>query len=103
MNKEEFSSQALELVRARIGITSNVRDGLLTATINAVVDELENQNGLSLNPDSAAHLMFVVDYATWRYQSVSDKSLTGSLPMPRHLQYRLHNLILSAAGGATDV
>lgn len=98
MNKEEFSDQALELVRARIGITSNVRDGLLKAIISAVVDELENQNGLSINPDSAAHLMFVVDYATWRYQSVSETSVTGILPMPRHLQYRLHNLMISSRG-----
>lgn len=103
MNNTEFATEALTLVKARIGISSHVRDGLLQATINAVIDELENQQGLALDMSSAAHLMFVVDFATWRYQSVAEKGVSGALPMPRHLQYRLHNLILSAAGGATDV
>lgn len=103
MNKKDFENESLTLTKARIGITSHVRDGLLIATINAVIDELENEKALTLNYASAAHLMFVVDFATWRYQSVAEKGVSGPLPMPRHLQYRLHNLILSASRGATDV
>lgn len=100
MNETEFQTEALTLVKSRLGISSHVRDGLLQATINAVFEELTNKIKLT----SASHLMFVVDLATWRYQSVAEKGLTGgSLPMPRHLQYRLHNLILSASPGATDV
>jgi len=98
MTDTEFRTEALTLVKARIGISSSVRDGLLMATLSAVIEELENKLSLS----SASHLMFVVDLTTWRYQSVSEKALSGSLPMPRHLQYRLHNLILAAAPGETD-
>ena len=87
----------LELVKARLGITSTVRDTYLTAIIDGVISELKNEKGLSLNGDSPHHLMFVVDYSTWRYQSRSESGA-----MPRHLQFRLHNLILSAAGGKND-
>lgn len=82
-----------ELVKARLGITSTVRDTYLAAIIQGVIDELEVEKGVNLDPDNAAHLMFCVDYATWRYQS---RDASGALP--RHLQFRLHNLIVSAGG-----
>lgn len=103
MTEQEFNAQSLALTKARLGITSSVRDTLLQANVNAIIDELQNEKGLSLNWDSSNHLMFVVDYATWRYQSVAETSVTGMLPMPRHLQYRLHNLILSSARGDASV
>lgn len=94
-------AQVLELVKARLGITTAVRDHYLTAIISGVIDELEKEKGITLDPDNACHLMFVVDYATWRYQSVGDgtTAYTGQpMSMPRHLQYRLHNLIIAAGG-----
>lgn len=94
--------QILELVKARLGITTAVRDTYLTAIISGVIDELTKEKGIALNQDDAHHLMFVVDLATWRYQSVTEAAhVPGKtpLPMPRHLQYRLHNLIISAGGG----
>lgn len=103
MNEQEFNDQALSLTKAKIGITSAVRDELLKANIRAIIDELQNEKGLSLNWDSPNHLMFVVDYSTWRYQSVAETTVNGMLPMPRHLQYRLHNLILSSPRGEADV
>jgi len=90
--------RVLELVKARIGLTSTVRDDYLLAIIQGVINELEDEKGLSLDGDSPYHLMFVVDYATWRYMS---RDSTGA--MPRHLQYRLHNLIVHAGRGADDV
>lgn len=103
MTEQEFKDQSLILTKARLGLTSSVRDVLLQANIGAIIDELQNEKGLSLNFDSPNHLMFVVDYATWRYQSVAETSVSGTLPMPRHLQYRLHNLILSSTRGETSV
>ena len=88
-------AQVLELVKARLGITTAVRDAYLTAIIFGVIDELEKEKGIQLDSDNAHHLMFVVDYATWRYQS---RDSSGALP--RHLQWRLHNLIIS---GDNDV
>lgn len=80
---------ALALVKARLGITSNVRDTYLQEIVKGVIAELTEEKGLSLNKDSSYHLMFVVDYATWRYQS---RDQSGALP--RHLQFRLHNLMV---------
>lgn len=94
----EFETTALELTKARLGISTPIRDTLLRANIRAILDELKNEQGLKLKADSSAHLMFIVDYATWRYQSVNDTQTTSAsrpLSMPRHLQFRLHNLIVS--------
>ena len=89
---------ALDLIKARLGITSSVRDTYLTAIVNGVVKELEDEKGLVLDGANPYHLMFVVDYATWRYQNRDTMEA-----MPRHLQFRLHNLIIHAGGGASDV
>lgn len=103
MTEEQFNEQALVLTKARLGLTSVVRDELLGANIRAVIDELENEKGLSLNWDSPLHLMFIVDFATWRYQSLAETTSNGALPMPRHLQFRLHNLMLASDRGDADV
>ena len=95
----------LQLVKERLGITTVVRDTYLTAIINGIIKELEDAQGLVLDDANPYHLMFVVDYATWRYQSVIEPShIPGRLPlpMPRHLQFRLHNLIVEQKAGASD-
>ena len=84
----------LELVKARLGISSYIRDTYLLAIIESIITELEDEKGILLDSENANHLMFVVDYSTWRYQS---KDEAGG--MPRHLQFRLHNLVI---GGAKD-
>lgn len=83
----------LGVVKSRLGITSSVRDDYLKAIIDGIVKELEDEKGLTLSRDNPYHLMFVVDYATWRYQS---RDSTGD--MPRHLKFRLHNLVIHAGG-----
>lgn len=85
-----MKEQALELVKSRIGIMSSVRDFYLEKIIEGVIDELNNVQGLDLKEDSPHQLMFVVDLSTWRYQN---KGLAEG--MPRHLQFRLHNLVIS--------
>lgn len=90
-------TQILLLVKERLGIRTAVRDSYLTAIVQSVLKELQDQNGLTLDPTNSYHLMFCVDFATWRYQSAANNetSFTGSpVSMPRHLQYRLHNLLL---------
>ncbi len=88
---------ALELTKARLGISAIVRDTYLTAIIDGVRSELDKVQGLVLDLANPHHLMFVVDLATWRYQNRDSPEA-----MPRHLQFRLHNLIVSG-GGASDV
>ena len=84
-------TQILSLVKARLGITTAVRDEYLAAIISGVVRELEHEKGIKLDPNDMNHVMFCVDYAAWRYQSRDESGA-----MPRHLQYRLHNLIIHA-------
>lgn len=84
--------QALELLKARLGISTMVRDEYLTAILKSVEDELMNNHGLKLKPESYHQLMFVVDYAEYRYSNREDPTF------PRHLQWRLHNLTVGKAG-----
>ena len=79
----------LALVKSRLGISTTVRDTYLSAIIDGIVKELEDEKGLLLDSDNAYHLIFVCDYVSWRYESKD--SILG---MPRHLQFRLHNLLI---------
>jgi len=88
------TATVLELVKARLGLTSAVRDTYLAAIIDGIVRELEDEKGLALDGANPYHLMFVVDFATWRYQNRDTMEA-----MPRHLQFRLHNLFISGGGG----
>lgn len=81
------------LAKARLGITTEIRDSYITAIANGILAELSDEKGLVLDGANPCHLMFVVDYTTWRYQSVVEGT-SSSLSMPRHLQYRLHNLMV---------
>jgi hypothetical protein len=86
----------LGLVKAGLGISTTVRDTYLQAIINGVIKELEDEQGLTLDGSNSYHLLFIVDYATWRYES---KDKDGA--MPRHLQFRFHNLVIHAKAGGT--
>lgn len=84
----------LELMKARLGISSNVRDTYLIAIIESVIKELEGEKGIILEGENMNHTMFLVDYATWRYQS---RDSSGD--MPKHLKWRLKNLFIHNGGG----
>lgn len=87
--------QLLELLKLKLGISTDLRDKALMAIIKAVLQELEQQLGVDLVFDRADHEMFVVDFAAYRYE--------GGVGMPRHLQWRLHNLQLSSKKETKDV
>ena len=57
----------LELVKARLGISTNVRDAYLISIIESVIKELERK-GITLEIDNMNHTMFIVDYSVWRYK-----------------------------------
>ncbi|WP_130807651.1 hypothetical protein [Senegalia massiliensis] len=86
-------TQILNLIKARLGISTTVRDTYLIAIIEAIIKELEDEKGINLDINNSYHLMFVVDYSTWRYQSRDSEK-----GMPRHLQFRLHNLMIHSWG-----
>ncbi|MCM3783674.1 hypothetical protein M3231_11885 [Neobacillus mesonae] len=81
------------LVKERLGIRTAVRDTYLTAIVGGVITELQDEKGLALIGANQYHVMFVVDYATWRYQSRDESGA-----MPRHLQFRMHNLMVHVGG-----
>ncbi|MFE1630748.1 hypothetical protein ACFLFF_28805 [Brevibacillus reuszeri] len=85
---------AVELVKERLGIRTAVRDTYLKAIVEGVIKELEDEKGVALDDANSYHLLFICDYATWRYQS---RDSSGA--MPRHLQFRLHNLMIHAGKG----
>ena len=91
MNK----GQLLELLKLKLGISTTLRDKPLEKIIDAVISELGENLGVVLDPEWADHEMFVVDFAAYRYE--------GGVDMPRHLQWRLHNLQVSSKGKVSDV
>lgn len=95
---EQDISIALSLVKDRLGIRSEVRNTYLTAIIKGVMSELTEEQGIVIDIVSPHHLMFVVDYSTWKYQSRDDG---GALP--RNLKFRLNNLVIRDGGVSSDV
>lgn len=92
-----MKEKALPLIKAQLGISTNVRDDLLTAILNGIVAELKEEKGLSLSDDNPYHLMFVVDFSVWRYKNREEKG------MPEHLYFRLRNLMIHGAkSGVTE-
>lgn len=89
MFNDKQKETTLNLVKERLGIRTNVRDTYLRAIVDSVLAELEQEKGLSLDGDNPYHFMFVVDYAEWRYSNRGSQE-----GMPRHLQFRLHNLMI---------
>lgn len=81
---------ALDLLKARIGISSKVRDPYLKQIINSVIKELEDTHKITLEEENSHHLMFVVDWSDWRYNNRYEQD-----KIPRHLQFRLNNLIIN--------
>jgi hypothetical protein len=76
--------QLLELLKLKLGISTDLRDKPLKKIISSVITELTDNLGIELVGERADHEMFIVDYAAYRYE--------GRVDMPRHLQWRLHNL-----------
>lgn len=87
--------QLLELLKLKLGISTDLRDKPLKKIISSVITELTKNLGVDLVSDRADHEMFVVDFAAYRYE--------GGVDMPRHLQWRLHNLQVSSKGKVSDV
>lgn len=90
---ETAITQILDIMKNEIGISTNTRDSYFTTIIESIIKELEGEKGIVLEPDNINHLMFIANYSTWRY---GNRDSTGS--MPRHLQWRLHNLFINSGG-----
>lgn len=88
-----MNTQILELLKVNLGIMTDKRNEYLLAIIDSVISELESEQGIIIDNNDNLHIMFIVDYSAWRYRS------RGEGVMPRNLQFRLHNLVLSMKKG----
>ena len=84
---------ALDLIKAKLGITSSVRDVYIKHIIKGIVSELTVTKGIALNENIDSHMMLVVDYAEWRYSSKENPV------MPKYIQKSIHDLMIS--GGSS--
>lgn len=92
MNEKPEKFDYLSLVKATLGYSTTVRDELLKATIESVVKELIDNQGIPIDEKNSEHTQFVVDLAVFRYEN------KGAGSMPRQLTYRLRNLIINYGG-----
>lgn len=88
-----MNTQILELLKVNLGIMTDKRNEYLLSIIDSVISELESEQGIIIDNNDDLHIMFIVDYSAWRYRS------RGEGVMPRNLQFRLHNLVLSMKEG----
>ena len=85
---------ALVLVKLQLGISTNSRDAYIQAIIDGAKKELKDIQGLVLDETNPNHLMFLVDYSAWRYQSAGQDA-----GMPERLHWRLRNLMVGGVDG----
>lgn len=88
-----MNTQILELLKVNLGIMTDKRNEYLLSIIDSVISELESEQGIIIDNNDDLHIMFIVDYSAWRYRS------RGEGVMPRNIQFRLHNLVLSMQKG----
>jgi hypothetical protein len=93
----EQKETVLGLVKERRGIrASTARDTFILAIIESILSELEDEKGLVLDGTNSYHLMFVTDYADWRYKG-------SPINEWRPIQFRLHNMMIRSGGGTGAV
>lgn len=85
----EYEKGIMALAKSGLGITSTVRDGRIGMLVRGVIDELETVHNITPDPDSTYQSVFIADWVEWRYSNRD--SAEG---MPRHLDYRLKNMIV---------
>lgn len=79
--------EILQIVKSKLGISSNVRDTLLNHIIDSTKIELQEEHDLIIGEeDTDLVSSFLIDYVCFKYQNREYKGV------PRYLQFRLHNL-----------
>ncbi len=91
-------TQILALLKAKLGISGTFRDEYLKHLILSVQDEIKKQKKIKLDTNRYDHMDFLIDYSAFRYDNRDNNIL-----MPKHLQYRLHNLLLENLRSDVDV
>lgn len=88
-------SVVLSLVKENLNYKQDIRADFLTAIINSVITELEDEKGIVLDSSNPNHVMFVADYSAYRYRSRGENGA-----MPADLRFRLNNLYIHNGEGS---
>lgn len=91
-----MEKEVLPLLKARLGISAQSRDAVLNAIIGGIVAECKDTHGIVLDTGNPNHILFVLDWAAWKYSHPEDGST------PRSIQFRLNNLVIQKAGRADE-
>lgn len=67
-------------------------EAYLQKRIDAAKKDIELE-GIKLDMDNIEHVLIVVDYAAWLY-----KKRNQDIGFPRHLRYRMNNILFSQKG-----
>lgn len=86
----------LPLLKARLGISTGSRDAILNAVIDGIVSDCDHTHGIKLDSGRPDHVLFVLDWATWKYSHPEGGTT------PRSIQFRLKNLIIQKEGRADE-
>ena len=80
-------TELVGLLKLKLGIRSSAQDVRLEHLIEAVIEELTVEKGITIVMDNPRHTSFITDYAEYRYKNATED-------MPRYLMHRLYNLYL---------
>lgn len=80
----------LQLLKERLGISTESRDSVLYAIIDGILDECRYMHGIYLSEERNSDILLVLDWATWKYNHPEDGVI------PRSIQFRIHNLTIKA-------
>ncbi len=87
----------LQLLKSRLGISTESKDAILYAIIDGILDECENVRGIQLEEKRYSDILLVLDWATWKYNH-PDEGI-----MPRSIQFRIHNLMVKAVNNESNM
>lgn len=86
-----------QLLKDRVGISTNSRDPVLYAIIDGILDECENVHGIHITEERYDHILLILDLATWKYNHPEDGVI------PRSIRFRINNLMIKAVQNESNM
>lgn len=86
------TASILSLLKMQLGISTTVKDTLLTSKVNSAIAEIEDALGVMLSETDPRHIDLAVDFAAWKYENPD-----AQLGIPRFIEFRIHNLQIKKA------
>lgn len=93
----ELKETILQLLKSRLGISTESKDAILYAIVDGILDECENVRGIQLEEKRYSYILLVLDWATWAYNHPD-----GGI-MPRSIQFRIHNRMIKAVNNESNM